>query len=176
MPRELSLEITKRCPNAPKCDYCSTDATIDGEHLSKERIFEVLDQFEDQIEEIIITGGEPLCHPDFYEILIHSKTKVPVVWVYTCALEYIRYNTHVIREITVEANTVLLAGRENYIANPPTRTHLLKLINQGRAKDLPEQDLVVSRNFYDPNCSETCDHIYLRADGKIVPAPCKKGY
>lgn len=209
---EVTLEITRRCPHAESCDYCSTGATVDGKHLSKAKVFDGLDKIierinanlliddtgeevtislpdlkdeitmhveffgREKIDVLNISGGEPLCHPDFFEILTYCETIAPEVWVYTCALKNIRYNTHVVKEMRVEANLVLIAGRENYVPKSPTKTHVLKLIHQGRGKDLPEQDIVVSRNFYDPNCAKTCDHIYLQADGKIVAAPCKKEY
>lgn len=169
---EVTIEITKQCFN--KCPFCSTDANPDGEHLSFDKIKEFLDSIEN-IETINVSGGEPVLHPEFSKIWWYCSSKADKVVLYSNAFRNIKYNTYVIKEINVEANVVMIPGQECYLSSK-VPNHLLKLIHQGRAKDFPNQKVVVSRNFYDPNACEDCDHILLQADGKIVSAPCKKEY
>jgi len=88
------------------------------------------------------------------------------------------FNSDVIREVKVEANVCIIQGNDVYIPKNVDRVHLLKLINQGRAKDYPKQKVTVSSNFVEEcnrKCS-SCNHILLQADGQIVEAPCKKRY
>ena len=169
---EVTVEITKQCLN--ECPWCSTGATPDGEHLSFEKIKEFLDSI-DNIDIINVSGGEPLRHPEFSKIWWYCRSKSEKVVLYSNAIEYLKYNTYVIKEINIEANVVMVPGQECYLSSK-AKNHLLKLVHQGRAKDFPNHEIVVSRNFYDPNACETCDHILLQADGKTVSAPCKKEY
>lgn len=169
---EVTIEITKKCFN--ECPWCSTDATPDGEHLGFDKIKEFLDSIEN-IEIINVSGGEPVLHPSFSKIWWYCKSKTDKVVLYTNAFEYIKYNTHVLKEINIEANVAMIPGQECYLSKK-VRNRLLKPINQGRGKGFIDDQIVVSRNFYDPSACDTCDHILLQADGKIVSAPCKKEY
>jgi len=170
---EVTLEITNKCPY--ECDYCSSNAIPSGKHLPKSEAIKFLKNLPlDKIDRINISGGEPLSHPDFYEILQFCWSITKNVWVYTNALTKIIYNADVLDEIEIEANIVPIAGREIRIPENVSRVHLLKLIHQGRAKNLPKQNITISRNFYS-GC-EDCNHVLLQADGKVVKAPCKKTY
>jgi len=97
---------------------------------------------------------------------------------YTNMIDVLLYNTDKVKDIEVEANVCAVGGRNIYLPKPiiNVKTHLLKLVHQGRAKDLPEQDIVVSRNFWDISHCDECDHILLQADGRVVKAPCLKEY
>jgi len=143
--------------------------------LPKEKILSFLKQLNpDKIDRINISGGEPLSHPDFYKILKFCWTITKNVWVYTNVLTQIIFNADILDEIKIEANTIPIIGREMKIPKNVGKVHILKLIHQGRAKNLPKQNITTSRNFYD-NC-EGCDHVLLQANGEIVSAPCKKRY
>ncbi len=175
---EFTIEITQYCDNG--CDYCSTDASEDGQHLSLDTIRNFFRRYYNVVSRINISGGEPLAHPEFYRILKHCKQITDNVWVYTNALDKIIYNTDIVKEITVEANVCLVLGRSVYLPENVDKTHLLQLIPQGKAKGMASGNYHVSSNIARQNdhghdCS-TCKHLLLQANGKIVDAPCRKDY
>jgi len=169
---EVTIEITQWCEH--DCPWCSSNASSDGKHLELHQITDFL-QDQSDIERINISGGEPLAHPDFYKILQYCYQITDNVWIYTNAIHQIMYNTHILKEIKIEANTVLAPGEPCYVSKN-VKTHLLKPIPQGRAKNMKMPEIVVSRNFYDPSACDECNHILLQADGKTVKAPCVKEY
>ena len=175
---EVTIEITQKCPHA--CPYCSSNATLNGKHLNKKRIFNFLKAMQKitdlDIERINISGGEPLSHPDFYEILMFCYSITDNVWIYTNTIRQIIFNSDIVKELKVEANVCVIGGKEIYIPKNVDRVHLLKLIRQGRAKDYTKQNVTVSSNFLAERDCSSCNHVLLQADGKIVEAPCKKKY
>jgi len=169
---EITLEITQYCPW--ECIYCSSNAGPDGEHLSFEQIEKFLD---DNVKwpparVINISGGEPLAHPDFWKILQLAQARARYVWVYTNALTHIRFNADIIDGIECHANVILRPGSQ--IPIKADEVHLLKLVPQGRAKNLPQMKFHVSGNL--TGSCDDCDHILLQADGKVVKGPCRKEY
>lgn len=173
---EYTIEITQFCPNS--CDYCSTNATMQGEPLPLFDIFTFLEEHKvDATDRINISGGEPLSHPRFYEILQLCKSKTANVWVYTNALTNIKYNANVLTTgIKVEANICLSPNCFNQSITIPKGipVNLLKFIATGRGKDLEASPIHISGNLRD-DCLN-CEHILLQADGQIVKAPCQKQY
>lgn len=175
---EVTIEITQYCPN--NCDYCSSNASTIGQYLDMSRIFKFLVGVMNKatIDRINISGGEPLSHPDFYDILTFCYNITDNVWVYTNAIKNIIFNADILDEVNVEANLCLVGGKWVHIPRKVDRLHILKLIHQGRAKNLPRQNITVSSNFF-KECNKDCNkckHILLQADGQIVTAPCKKRY
>ena len=168
---EYTIEITQYCPY--NCNYCSTNATENGLHIDIEKIKQFLFNYNSILatDRINISGGEPLSHPKFYEILQLCKQLTPDVWIYTNELTQIRYNTSIIEEIKVEANVCLIPGEDVYIPKNARKVHLLQFIPTGRGRNIKSIDVKLSGE----NCSE-CNHKVLQADGKIVDAPCKKDY
>jgi len=177
--KEVTIEITQYCPYGD-CDYCSSNASLDGKHLPLETILSTLDKLKlkGKIDVLNISGGEPLFHPDIGEMLWMSRIVAKKVRLYTNMIDAIVYNTDKIKDIEIEANICMVSGRDRYLPKPTiqVKTHLLKLVRQGRAKNLPEQNISVSSNFWDIGHCDDCDHMLLQADGKIVKAPCKKAY
>lgn len=173
---EVTIEITKYCPN--DCEYCSTNASEDGEHLSFFDIEAFLADIwvDTKITRINISGGEPLAHPDFYKILQTCYGFTDNVWVYTNALKKIIYNVDVVDEIEVHANVCLVPGKRVYLPKNVDKVHLLKLIPQGRAEDMNAGNFQVSGNLKGCNACSDCEHVLLQADGKVMEAPCKKDY
>ena len=167
---EYTVEITAYCPH--ECDYCSTSATRQGEHIDMGDIASFLAGATSQ-DRINISGGEPLAHPRFWEILQCCRSITNDVWVYTNALDKIRYNAGVVPEITVEANVCLVPGQAAYIPKGASRVRLLQLVPQGRARDMTPANISVSGNICG-KCEE-CNHLVLQANGKIANGPCKKG-
>lgn len=169
---EYTIEITEYCPH--NCEYCSSDATPDGKPLDISVIKEYLRLRNAKAgDRINISGGEPLSHPQFWEILQHCKSITTDVWVYTNALSQIRHNTSVTPEITVEANVCLVPGKPAYIPVNASKVHLLQLIPQGRAKGMKAANIHVSGNLRS-GCQD-CNNSVLMANGIIAEAPCKKG-
>lgn len=170
---ELTIEITGFCPES--CPYCSSDASVNGRPLEYQVIKSFIDKYPN-INRINISGGEPLSHPRFYEILQYCKSKTENVWVYTNALTQIRFNSDILKEIKIEANVCVVPGTYVYIPKNVDKINLLRLVHQGRGKNLPNVPVHVSHNFIiDPtkNC-ESCDNLVLLSDGAIVSSPCKK--
>ena len=68
----LFLELTKKCNMA--CEHCGSNcSTISDSELTteqwKEFILYASKQFDNNRVVFCITGGEPLLHPDFFEIV-----------------------------------------------------------------------------------------------------------
>jgi len=167
---EYTIEITQYCTH--NCNYCSTNASKNGTHINIETIkqFLKLNNIQ-QTDRINISGGEPLSHPKFYEILQLCKQLTPDVWVYTNELTQIRYNTSVIKEIQIEANVCLMPGEDVYIPKNAHKVHLLQFVSTGRGKNMKTVNMKLSGE----NCAE-CNHQVLQANGKVVDAPYKKDY
>lgn len=172
---EVTIEITKFCEHG--CDYCSTNASKEGKHLSLQDIADFLYSIRHKtIDRINVSGGEPLAHPDFYNILKICYVITDNVWVYTNALKKIIYNTDIVDEIEVHANVCLIPGKEVYLPKNVDQIHLLKLIPQGRAENMDAGNFSVSGNLKGCNTCSDCKHALLQADGKVMEAPCKKDY
>lgn len=160
--KELTIEITNYCKE--RCLYCSSDATTNKDEAW------FLDPYKDvlmylwehgEYDVVNISGGEPLAHPEFYEILEVCKDYAKEVVVYTNALTHIRFNASVIDGVTVDANVTLKDNTEEI--------HVLKRVKQGREAKRPE--VKFSSNWEE--CGE-CSHKVMRKDGKIYEAPCRK--
>lgn len=172
---EYTLEITSYCPH--ECSYCSTNASLIGVPISVDQIEQFLKENEvKQGDRINISGGEPVSHPKFWDILQLCKSITKDVWVYTNAMENIRYNTSVIHEITCEANVCIVPGETIYIPETAKRIHMLQLVPQGRAKELRPVPVKLSGNAGDKEKCRTCNHLVLQANGYTAKAPCKKNY
>jgi len=174
---EVTLEITQFCPF--ECDYCSSNASVNGKHLPYETIRKfLLSQKPNNITRINVSGGEPVAHPQFYDILQLCYTYTEDVRIYTNMIRHILFNSDIIDEVKTEANVCVVAGRTVFIPENVDTVHLLKLVHQGRAKNLPKTNIIVSNNFKgdcNHNC-QNCQNILLQADGKTVDSPCKKEY
>jgi len=167
---EYTIEITQYCPH--NCNYCSTNTTENGLHLHMEIIKQFLKSNKIlATDRINISGGEPLSHPKFYEILQLCKQLTPDVWAYTNTINQIKYNTSVIKEIQVEANVCLMPGEDVYIPKNAHKVHLLQFVPTGRGKDIKSINIKLSGE----DCAN-CNHKVLQANDKIVDAPCKKNY
>lgn len=157
---EITFEITDYCPY--ECSYCSSKSIDDkdkAEYLKLEKIKDILEG--KHYEHIIISGGEPLSHPDFYEILKTCKEHSDDVIVYSNEIEHLIYNPNVIDSVYVEANLTITKETE--------RVNILKRVKQGKEKKRPE--IKFSKNWTE-NCS--CEDRVVRPDGKITRHPCDK--
>lgn len=71
----VSLELTTNCNL--RCKHCCVSAgSMPVMNLEKEKCFAVVDWAEkNKIKDLTFTGGEPLMHPEFSEILRYAHTK-----------------------------------------------------------------------------------------------------
>jgi AdoMet-dependent heme synthase len=61
------LELTYRCNL--DCFFCYNDVSLRGQPLSKEQYFELFEELREmQVLDLILSGGEPLAHPDFFAL------------------------------------------------------------------------------------------------------------
>ena len=68
------VELTYRCNL--DCFFCYNDLSLTGRPLSKEQYFEFFDELADMgVMNLVLTGGEPLAHPDFFEIGAYARTR-----------------------------------------------------------------------------------------------------
>lgn len=161
---EHTFYITDRCPH--ECSYCSSRAKKDG--IQFLQIGTIQNYLEHNTLDIInISGGEPLAHPDFYQILemckAHVKPRNGLVWVYTNAFQGIMFNANVINEVKVHANLTVTDDVE--------QIHVLKRVAQGREADRPKVSFSCN---WEGKCNADCGHKVTMPDGSVHPAPCKK--
>jgi len=158
--KEITLEITNYCPY--KCKYCSsntTDKFNEANFIDDGYILRFLNN--KNFDRINISGGEPLAHPDFYNIYNYCKEVADDVVVYSNLITHRRYNANVIDGVYLEANITLLPETDGI--------HILRRVKQGREANRPEVQL---SNNYNEECS--CGHRVMTADGNIVRTPCNK--
>ena len=76
MLKDLCFEVIKTCPN--NCLFCSSCSSPDAETLISFDLFkQTIDHFISLggIEEISLSGGEPLLHPNIFEMIAYCKEK-----------------------------------------------------------------------------------------------------
>jgi organic radical activating enzyme len=157
---ELTIEITNYCPN--HCKYCSSNAIDDYNEAIFLNIEDIENNLEGkQFEHIILSGGEPLAHPKFYQILELCKLHSKDVVIYSNSITHLIYNPSVIDGIYLEANLTVLPEVD--------KVHILRRVKQGKEKNRPEVHL--SRNF-SQDCN--CNHKVIRPDGSIRRSACSK--
>ena len=66
-PYQLSLAITSKCNS--KCIYCSNYINKCSKSPSLQKLFSIIDEAKQLgVEQILLSGGEPLCNPDFIKV------------------------------------------------------------------------------------------------------------
>lgn len=76
MLKDLCFEVIKTCPN--NCLFCSSCSSIDATTIIPFELFkQTIDHFISLggIEEISLSGGEPLLHPDIFKMIAYCKEK-----------------------------------------------------------------------------------------------------
>lgn len=72
MPYNLIFSLTNKCHH--KCIHCYKECSNEKEeYISKDTILKTLNFFKGNLNSIQLTGGEPMLHDDFYEILDFCK-------------------------------------------------------------------------------------------------------
>lgn len=159
--KELTIEVTNYCPHS--CPYCSSnsvDNRLEAEYIDLDTVMQLLLAGGDY-DRINISGGEPLAHPYFYDILDYCKGHTRDVVVYSNAITHLIYNQSVIDGVYLEANITVLPEVD--------KVHLLRRVKQGKESNRPEVRL--SRNFSE-DCE--CEHLVVSPDGKTGKQPCNK--
>lgn len=159
MEKEITIELTNYCPH--RCPYCSSNSVQDRSeaiYLSLWKVVKIISG--NRYEHIILSGGEPLSHPQFYEIFILCQEHTDDVIVYSNLIKHLAYNPTAIDGVYLECKLTI----------PPTdKVTILKRIEQGREAKRPE--VTFSRN-YNGDCQ--CDNKVIRPDGTISVTPCRK--
>lgn len=108
--RWLFFELTNRCNL--RCMHCGSNCTGTGEMLSVQDVCRVLDGLRGERPQICLTGGEPLMHPDFFEIA-HAIKRKGFLWGMTTNATLIgKAQARMIREAGMSTVAVSLDGLE----------------------------------------------------------------
>lgn len=68
----LQIELTSRCNE--RCVHCYIPQNDGNQHMDSDLLWSVLDQCRDiGINQIILSGGEPMLHPDFWKVIEHAN-------------------------------------------------------------------------------------------------------
>ena len=86
-PESIDLKITNRCDQG--CEFCHENSSLTGKHASIYAICDLMTNLPRGVE-IAIGGGNPLCHPDFCEIVLSLQSKGLIVNV-TSRVEHALY-------------------------------------------------------------------------------------
>lgn len=162
---EITIELTNFCPF--DCDYCSSDSinVIHDKNVWFQSIKDVKNILEDKhFKYIILSGGEPLCHPNFYWIWKECKEHCDDLIIYTNLLTHIIFNPNIIDGITKECNLNVNSDID--------KIHILKRVSQGRQKRRPETHF--SKNWGNKCDEDECNKFVVRKNGKMFKAPCDK--
>jgi len=162
--REVTIEITDYCPN--ECPYCSSNAGPDGKNFLS--IADIHNFLKGNVyDRINISGGEPIAHLHFYDILqmckAHVTPRTGFVAVYTNEFDCIMFNANIKSGVRVEANVPLLPNTD--------KVHVLKMVEQGLEAKRP--DIHYSCNWKKEEC-KGCENKVLKPDGTIGNNPCTK--
>ena len=80
---DVCIEILQKCPH--KCIYCSSNSTPTSEPiLPLDKILEIIDfGLLHDVQNISLSGGEPMLHPDIIEIIKYLNEKCSKYYIYT---------------------------------------------------------------------------------------------
>lgn len=88
MLKDLCFEIIEKCPNY--CGFCSSQSSIEAKKMISFDMFKkTIDHFMSQggIEEISLSGGEPLLHPELLEMVAYCKRKEIKTVIFTSGIK-----------------------------------------------------------------------------------------
>jgi molybdenum cofactor biosynthesis enzyme MoaA len=159
--KEITFELTNFCEE--RCKYCSSDTVI---YIDSAKFLDmgVMTNFlyGKTFDRIHLSGGEPLAHPQFYQIVRLCQKYTKDVVIHTNLLTHIIFNANVIDNIYVEMN----------VSTSPdvNKVNILKRIEQGKERTRPE---VHFSGNWTHECTE-CDQPIILPNGTMVQSPCKK--
>lgn len=96
------LEITSFCNR--RCPYCYNDSNDCGDYLNKDTIYKILDECRlNNVKHITISGGEPFCHPDIYDIIARmNESNIKGTFISNLSL----LTDNIIREILLSGHNI----------------------------------------------------------------------
>ena len=127
MIRDLCFEIIERCPN--NCLFCSSRSSYDKQNIiSFNKFKEVIDYFSSNggIEELSLSGGEPMLHKDIYKMILYAKQKNIRVVLFTSGLKKMIVNDSALKTIEMERQKDL----ESVLKSEPDNSFLIESINK----------------------------------------------
>ena len=81
-PKHAAIELTNVCNLF--CKHCYREASFKGNFIPKNELFKTFDLLHEKGMTLIeLTGGEPLLHPDFFEILTYALKRFQLVAILT---------------------------------------------------------------------------------------------
>lgn len=106
---EVFLELTKKCNL--NCRHCYIDKTAFSKQLSTEGWIRIIDQLDKlDVLKIKLTGGEPMLHPYFYDIVNYIKKKKMGMRLYTNGSMLNQLNIRKIKESGIRELQISLDG------------------------------------------------------------------
>ena len=127
MLKDLCFEIIERCPN--NCLFCSSRSSYDKQNIiSFSKFKEVIDYFSSNggIEELSLSGGEPMLHKDIYKMILYAKQKNIRVVLFTSGLKKMIVNDSALKTIEMERQKDL----ESVLKSEPDNSFLIESINK----------------------------------------------
>lgn len=129
MVKDLCFEILDKCPN--KCMFCSSNSCIDkNTFISFDAFKRTIDYFivNGGIEELSLSGGEPLMHPDLLEMINYASNYGINVTLFTSGIKYAstisdeekNYYLNALEKSLSKVNpddTLTIKGIKNYYEN-----------------------------------------------------------
>jgi radical SAM protein with 4Fe4S-binding SPASM domain len=137
---DAQVHLTKAC--SLRCAHCYNSS---GEALADELTTSEILSFFDQLKElgayrITVTGGEPLFHPDIWQLLAHARELFTVVLL-TNGIHLSEQNCERLRDLKMAEIYVSLDGATPETNDPlrgrNTFKHIVAGIRRGVAHDLP---------------------------------------
>lgn len=106
-PTRVEIELTEKCNL--KCKFCYNSQNP----LISDKVFEIIDRLEEfGVLEVILTGGEPINHPQFLKILEKCCSKFDKVMIQTNGTYIDGYLAKRIKELGVYGVNISLHGNE----------------------------------------------------------------
>ena len=94
---DLAFNIIRKCNKS--CEYCYLD--MNGESLSLDEIKKVVSELEN-VRKVTITGGEPLIHPQIFDIINFLNKKTDGINLLTNGIELTDENTTKLENYDIE--------------------------------------------------------------------------
>jgi organic radical activating enzyme len=128
----LQLFITNRCNK--RCRGCFYDEHLGGEDMDFSYYTALVDQYADQIEKVILIGGEPTLHPDVCRMIEYNIFSGLKTTIYTNGMNLDRLAGYHHEKLSVRVGVLGLTGTEKNLIDiklpiPLMVVHMLRADN-----------------------------------------------